>query len=328
MRSEKRTRAFALALFFGLVAAGGAQPAIDFSYAGYAGGGVSPPMVPAAVSVRPSGGDDTELLQQAIDRVSALPPLAPGFRGAVLLRAGRYRVAGRLEMRSSGVVLRGSGNATIVATGTGRRTLIEMGNAADAATGPPVGVTDETVPAGGMVLTLESAVGLRPGDRIAITRPSTVAWIAALAMTGLPGTYANQRLDWAPGSRNLVWDRTVVAVDAARRQITLDAPITTALDRRYGGGAVARAESSLPVARIGVENLTLESEFSAVNPRDEQHSWIAVALDRVEDAWVRGVVARHFVGSAVRVGPRARRLGCPRTSGQGCSLNHSDGHVI
>jgi hypothetical protein len=296
-----------LALFFSLAAAG-AQPRIDFSYAGYGAGGVSLPTVPAAISMRPTGRDDTELLQQAIDHVSALPARENGFRGAVLLRPGRYRVAGHLEMRTSGVVLRGSGNATIVATGTGRRTLIEVGGVADAATGPPVSVTDETVPAGGMVLTLESAAGLRPGDRIAITRPSTAAWIAALGMSGLPGTYANQRLDWAPGSRNLVWDRTVVAVDAARRQVTLDAPITTALERRYGGGTVVRVASGLPVARVGIENLVLESEFSAANPFDEQHSWIAVALDRVEDAWARGVVARHFAGSAVRVGPRARRI--------------------
>jgi len=289
------------------VAAAGAQPAIDFSYAGYGGGGVSLPTVPATILVRPTGGDDTALLQQAIDRVSALPARENGFRGAVLLRPGRYRVAGHLEMRSGGVVLRGSGNATIAATGKGRRTLIEIGGVADAATGPPVGVTDETVPAGGMALTLETVAGLRPGDRVEITRPSTAAWIAALGMTGLPGTYANQRLDWAPGSRNLVWDRTLAAVDAARRQVTLDAPITTALERRYGGGMVARVASGLPVARIGIENLTLVSEHEPARP-DEQHSWIAVALDRVEDAWVRGVVARHFVGSAVRVGPRARRV--------------------
>jgi hypothetical protein len=277
---DKNRAAGALALFLCLAAAG-AQPAIDFSYAGYGGGGVSLPTVPAAISVGPTGGDDTALLQQAINRASALPQRKNGFRGAVLLRPGRYRVAGQLEMRTSGVVLRGSGNATIVATGTRRRTLIEIGGVADAATGPAVSVTDETAPAGGMVLTLESAAGLRPGGRITITRPSTAAWIAALGMSGLPGTYANQRLDWAPGSRNLVWD---------------------------GGGAVAPVASGLPVARVGVENLTLESEFSAANPFDEQHSWIAVALDRVEDAWVHGVVARHFVGSAIRVGPRARRI--------------------
>jgi hypothetical protein len=308
MRSPKWTHILALELFFCLAAAAGAQPPIDFSYAGYKGGGANPPMAPAAIAVRPTGGDDTELLQQAIDRVSALPVRENGFRGAVLLRPGRYRVAGRLEMRTSGVVLRGSGNATIVATGKGRRTLIEIGGVADAATGPAVGVTDETVPAGGMALTLESAAGLRPGDRIVITRPSTAAWIAALGMSGLAGTYANQRLDWAPGSRNLVWDRTVAAVDPARRQVTLDAPITTALERRYRGGSVAPVASGLPVARVGIENLTLESEFSAANPFDEQHSWNAVAMDRVEDAWARGIVARHFAGSAIRVGPRARRI--------------------
>src|ERR1039458_5452455 len=159
MRTPKWNSVFALALFFCVVAAG-AQPPIDFSYAGYKGGGADPPTVSAAISVRPTGGDDTELLQQAIDHVSGLPLRGNGFRGAVQLRPGRYRVAGHLEMRTSGVVLRGSGNATIVATGTGRRTLIEMGDVAEVATGPAVGVTDETVPAGGMVLTLESVAGL------------------------------------------------------------------------------------------------------------------------------------------------------------------------
>jgi len=135
MRSQKWTRVFGLALFFCLAAAAGAQPRIDFSYAGYGGGGVSAPTVPAAISVRPTGGDDTELLQQAINHLSALPVRENGFRGALLLRPGRYRVAGHLEMRTGGVVLRGSGNATIVASGTGRRTLIEIGGVAEAATG-------------------------------------------------------------------------------------------------------------------------------------------------------------------------------------------------
>jgi hypothetical protein len=309
-----------LALFLSL-AATAAQTPIDFSYAGYGGGGVPVPTVPAVISVRPTGGDDTELLQQAIDHVSLLPPApgprspAPAFRGAVLLLPGRYLVAGHLEIRASGVVLRGRWNATIAATGHGRRTLIEIGNVADVATAPPVAVTDETVPAGGMVLTLETAAGLRPGDRIVVTRPSTARWIAALGATGFPGNYANLRLDWVPGSRNLVWDRTVAAVDPALRQITLDAPITTALERRYGGGTVARVSSGLPIAHVGIENLTLVSEHEPDKP-DEQHSWIAVALDRVEDAWARGVVARHFVGSAIRVGPRARRITIEACSSQ------------
>ena len=250
-----------------MVAVAGAQTAIDFSYAGYGGGGVAPPAVAAAIAVRPSGGDDTLLLQGAIDRVAALPLRADGFRGAVLLRAGRYRVGGWLQIRSSGVVLRGQGDAVIVAAGQGRRTLIEAGAAADPATAPAANITDETVPAGGRALTLDSLGGLRAGDRVAITRPSTAAWIAALKMTGLPGTYASQRLDWAPGSRNLVWDRTVTAVDAERNEIVVDAPVTTALERRYGGGTVAKWAADPPVAHIGIEGLTLESEFDAANAR-------------------------------------------------------------
>src|ERR1039457_2964339 len=151
--------------------------ASDFSYAGYGGGGVAPPAVAAAIAVRPSGGDDTLLLQGAIDHVAALPLRADGFRGAVLLRAGRYQVGGRLQVRSSGVVLRGQGEATIVAAGQGRRTLIEAGAAADPATGPAANIIDEAVPAGGRRLTLDNLGGLRAGDRVVITRPSTAACI-------------------------------------------------------------------------------------------------------------------------------------------------------
>src|SRR6185437_15787593 len=47
---------------------------------------------------------------------------------------------------------------------------------------------------------------------------------------------------------------------------------------------------------------------AAGRPKDEDHSWIGIALDHVEDAWVRRVTFRGFAGSAVRVGPRARRV--------------------
>ena len=114
--SRSRARLLVPALLFGLTAALAQQP-IDFSHAGYGGGGVSAPVAPAVISVRPTGRDDTELLQGALDRVSALAQRADGLRGAVLLRPGRYRVTGHLSIRTSGVVLRGSPNATIVAAG-------------------------------------------------------------------------------------------------------------------------------------------------------------------------------------------------------------------
>jgi len=291
------------------LAAAAQPPAIDFSYAGYEGGGPAIPAVPGVLTVGPSGGDDTALLQGAIDAVAAMPLRADGFRGAVVLRGGQYRVAGQLQIRTSGVVLAGAKEtSTLVATGLGRRTLIEIGNRGDPVTEAPVEVADETVAAGSRTFTLQTLGPLKVGDRVAIVRPSTAEWIAAIGMRGLAGNYASRRLDWAPGSRNLVWDRTVTEVDAAHNRITVDAPITTALERRYGGGTVARVTGNPPVTHIGIEYLALESDFDQGNPRDEDHSWTAVSLDHVEDAWVNGVVARHFAGSAVRVGPRARRV--------------------
>ena len=55
---------------------------IDFSHAGYMGGGVALPFVPAKLTVHPlaEGEDCSEFIQQAIDRVSALPKDADGFR--------------------------------------------------------------------------------------------------------------------------------------------------------------------------------------------------------------------------------------------------------
>ena len=269
------------------------------------------PSVPAVIFVRATGKDDTALLQAAIDHVSSLPARG-GFRGALQLSNERFRVAGQLHMRAGGLVLRGSVNAseatTIVATGLSRRTLIEIGKETPPALGRSVQVTDETVPAGSHTLTLESVDGFSTGDRVVVTRPSTTEWISALGMNKAPGSFADQRLHWLPGSRDLVWDRAVTVTVPAKKQITLDAPITTAIEKHFGGATVVRVASNEPASHIGLEHLILDSEFDVSNTRDEEHSWTAVAMDHVEDAWVRGVVARHFAGSAVRIGQRARRI--------------------
>src|SRR5438067_10401934 len=116
---------------------------IDYSYAGYGAGETALPNIPAVISVRPSGGDDTALLQTAINHVAGMPIGADGFRGTVVLRPGRFRVSGQLRISVSGVVLRGSGvgQTTIVAEGIGRRTLIQVGAASDPEAGDDVQVS-------------------------------------------------------------------------------------------------------------------------------------------------------------------------------------------
>lgn len=301
------------------VAMPAAEPAsnpahIDFSYAGYRAGTEALPTIGAVISVRPSGGDDTDLLQSAIDHVAAMAMDAHGFRGAVVLRPGRFRVAGQLHLNASGVVLRGSGvgSTTIVAEGQRRRTLIAVGGMTDPELADPIAVTDDMVPAGARTMKLASVDGLAVGDRVVVRRPSTREWISAIGMSGLPGTFANQRLDWQPGSHDLIWDRTVTKVDAATKEIEIDAPITTALEAKFGGGTVSKSvtkeDTNALVRNVGVEEMTLESAYDAGLPQDEEHAWIAIAVNHAEDAWVRDVTARHFVSAVVRVGNRARRV--------------------
>lgn len=89
----------------------------DFSHAGYMGGGIALPDLPVKATVSPIAGDDAELIQNAIDEVSALPLDENGFRGAVLLKAGHYSLSRKLRITASGVVLRGEGqgmNGTVL----------------------------------------------------------------------------------------------------------------------------------------------------------------------------------------------------------------------
>lgn len=285
---------------------------IDFSHAGYGGGGVALPDVHARVVLGPRDGQDRRRIQAALDLVAALPPDAAGFRGAVLLEPGTYRIDTHLRIAASGVVLRGSGNGpdgtVLVATGTARRTLVVVAGHGSRTEieGTRTAIASPHVPAGARSFQVQSVEGLAPGTRVVVTRPSTAAWAAALGMNLFPGWRPENRLHWQPGSRDITWDRVVTAIEG--RTVTLDAPVTTALEARYGGGTLARVAHQWRISRAGIENVRLVSDYASGRPLDEDHAWIAIALDTVEDAWVRRVVTQHFAGSAVYVGSGARAV--------------------
>jgi hypothetical protein len=286
---------------------------VDFSHAGYGGGGVAIPDVPIRVVVGPGPGDDGLRIQRAIDIVSALPLDASGLRGTVLLLPGRYEVAGALRIAASGVVVRGSGRegpsaTTVVAEGTSRRTLFVL-----AGSGTPVErprsrrrVVDAYVPVGAYAVTLDDAAGLRVGDRLMVHRPSTKAWISSLGMDTFPGWRPENRLHWQEGSRDVTWDRTVVAVQGAR--VEFDAPLTTSLDPQFGSGHVYAYDFGGRIAHVGLEYVRLESAWDRSRPLDEDHAWNAVEVDAAEHAWVRQVSATHFAGAAVQVGAFAAHV--------------------
>jgi hypothetical protein len=201
--------------------------------------------------------------------------------------------------------LRGQGDGkdgtVLVATGQDRRPLIQITGAGlrHIVATPAVSVTDRYVPVGACMFRATGAASLRAGDRVWVEHRSTAAWIGALGMDhAAPGDPAAW-LRWQPRTMDVRWDRVVTRVDGDL--VTLDAPVTMALDARLAPSQVYVYTWHARIRQVGVENLRCESAFAAGNPHDEDHAWMAVTLDTVENAWVRQVTAVHFVSSAVSV---------------------------
>ncbi|WP_443939418.1 DUF6298 domain-containing protein [Pedobacter sp. MW01-1-1] len=280
----------------------------DFSYAGYMAGEKSIPTVDVKVIVPVSKGDATLRIQSALNYVAKLPLGKDGIRGAVLLEKGKYEISGSLKISASGVVLRGSGTGesgtTLFAKGLDRIGVIRILGKQDKVEEPVVAIADEYVPVNSLKLTLKSAAGFKAGDKITINRPSTKDWIEMLKTDEFGG--GESALGWKPGTRDIHWDRTIVEVKGA--SITLDAPLTTALDATFGSAMVSKYKWGGRIAQTGVENLNLESDFHAENPKDEYHRWTAICMENTMDSWVRQVNFKHFAGSAVNVLETAKRI--------------------
>ena len=278
----------------------------DFSYSGYMASDQTIPDVPIKIVVPVSKGDATLRIQSAIDYVASLPADKNGFRGTVLLQKGTYDVAGQLRINSSGVVLRGSGNdggTILLGSGTDRQTLIKVAGRNDKKIDRPMAVTDVYVPVNAFKLKIADAA-FKVGDMVVIHRPSTLTWIKELRTETFGGGIS--ALGWKPGERDISWDRKIVAVDG--NTITIDAPITTALDTTYGRATVSLYTWPGRISNVGIENLRCQSTYDKTNPKDEAHRWMAITMENVQDAWVRQVVFEHFAGSAVDVLETAKRI--------------------
>ncbi len=211
---------------------------VDYSHAGYEGGGVAIPNIPVKIILEPSGdeADDTERIQRAVDLLGRIPTDADGFRGAVLLKAGTFRISRPIRIDRSGIIIRGEGDGhekidrhdtplgpknwfdyartelpepgitKVVATWVSdsynkNEALFDIsGNNAENET--QVAITDLYVPAGSRTLHLADVSGFRSGDNVRILRAVNAAWAHDLkmdAITDAPGILsANQ---WVSNGR-------------------------------------------------------------------------------------------------------------------------------
>lgn len=295
----RRFMPFYLFTFLPLCPVGAQEVPMDYSYCGYHLSEMPIPSAKVTAYVQTTGGDDAALIQHAIDWVSRQrPDKKTGFRGAVLLGEGTFTISEPLRIRTSGVVLRGSGRDKTILRKTGydRGAAIYIEGTRDITVKDTLDVADAK--AGSLTCLVQGgSTALKAGMRLAICRPSTQEWIESLGCSSFGGGKRMGYWAWHPGDIDLRWNRRILSVKGST--LTLDAPITCNIDSRWGGAKAIVYEHHGLTTECGVENLTLESNYNTTLPMDEDHCWDGVYIADAEDCWVRMVNFRHFAGSAV-----------------------------
>ncbi|WP_231506218.1 S-layer homology domain-containing protein [Paenibacillus sp. UNC451MF] len=303
---------------------------LDFSNVGYMGGGEKLPEVPVKIEVSPIEGDATKLIQDAIDKVSAMEmDEKTKIRGAVLLKRGFYDIQGQLYLKASGVVLRGEGQDEkdgTVLFGSGVRspnddpTLITVGNGGgmQVDTSTAVNITDLYVPAGARSFKVTNASNFKVDDTVVVRRVGNQSWIHE---TGMDKIYDRpDRPDALPGTTsqmspfNMDFDRIVKNVDVENNIITVDAPIANSIELRWGGGQIMKYTDTKRIENVGVENMYFDSAFDpsiistvmdndTTDPyyADDNHIEYAVVLNGLKNGWVKNVTGKHLAISLVKI---------------------------
>lgn len=276
----------------------------DFSLVGYHHGLKEIPKAKIVKTVDPVKGDAGAVIQNAINEVSRLPIGTDGLRGAVFLKKGDYPIAGTIHINTDGVVLKGEGNATrLIAAGKGSRSLLKVtGKGRITEAGKRVKITDTYVPAGAKSFQVVSAQDFKVGDRIVVYRPGTDNWIHDLQMDRIVERQGTKQ--WKAAEYNLNFEREITAI--AGDKISIDNPIVMALDQQYGGGEIFRYDYKGRIKEVGIENILFESAYTS--DTDEDHGWIAVDFDHIENGWITGVTSRFFGFGCVSLNGGAKNI--------------------
>ncbi|KAG0343442.1 hypothetical protein BG004_005306 [Podila humilis] len=239
----------------------------DFSRVGYRHGHVPLPIVPTTITLKPSLDptvDDRARIQAAINYVSTRPlqsfTLRDGSttiktRGAVLLQAGFYRIAGALIINQSGVVLRGEGNGPsgtiLIATGDFQHDFIYLHGLLDPSfQGKPeylatygankkmspkdpyvinieknggskaqVPVADEYIPAGTFRVPVKDIRPFRVQQEIIVERQAKSRWIDRIGASHLPPRPGDpsRTINWDARQFTMRYSRVITSIETRSR---------------------------------------------------------------------------------------------------------------
>ncbi len=277
----------------------------DFSRVGYFHGDRSiPNNIPIFVQLKPSD-NDVENIQSAIESLSKNQPNEEGLRGVIVLTKGTYSIPNTIYIKASGIVIRGEGPDTkLIATGkmqyslfkfTGTGSVSEKKNSRE-------NITDEYVPVGAFSLNVSNANNFSIGEKVMLYRPGTAAWIKDLQMDQIE--VREDTKQWTPQEYGFNFERTITKIEG--NTIYIDNPIVLALEAKYGSGAIYSYSFNTRINQVGIENLYCESVFE--KDTSENHAWVAVEMDKVENGWVRNITSRYFGNSCVQLNTWAKNI--------------------
>jgi hypothetical protein len=175
-------------------------------------------------------------------------------------------------------------------------------------------ITDKYVPVGARKFSVVSSKAFRIGDKILVRRIGNQDWIREIGEDSVSAG----RNRWRPF--NITYDRIITGISG--NTITVDAPVFTAVDSRWGGGEILKYNDER-IEQVGIENLRGISEYNPsvrqstygnmdrdkLDPKyqykgeeyysDENHVASFIVISNSKNVWVRNISALHFVTSVV-----------------------------
>lgn len=313
---------------------------IDFSRVGYHyGEDAFPSYGSNIIYLEPKGNgqtiEDDEIIDRTDDINNAINNVAKP--GTVVLKAGRYYVAGQVKINKSNVILRGEtldaaptplerNLSTIIGTtrdGTNKPSLVVFGILnSEPVVGTGVDILNARLPEGSMSVLVRDADEFSVGERVLVCRPDNEKWRHDLGMDCI--TNGTETYSWTDYGHTFGINAERIITAKKGNVLYFDAPLPMSIDARYGGGQVCHFTlTKSRISESGIEYINLDNFYDetitstqfgkhlyeiAPYPADENHYWNGVRFFGAEHCWAKGVTASHFAFSAVSLYGHAKNI--------------------
>ena len=298
----------------------------DFSNVGYMDGAIGVPVgeVPVKITLNPtSSGQDRTRIQEAIDQVCNMPLDANGFRGAVLIKKGTYRLNDgtipvitdgmgyALRIWASGVVLRGEGqgaDGTILYSDFAlNHTMITLEPVSQSTYESNLTrITDGYVGTGAKTFTVADASSYVIGDNIIVKFTPNAKWFSDLKVdkdgyiVDPPSAPGSDYWDTTAGAFNIGFKRKIMAKNG--NTITIDCSVVQPMQTLYGGGQITKYTTTGRLNKCGVEDLRIVGIEDGGSPGvsgNGNRLRVGIRPRFLDNSWIHGVTVTRTSESAV-----------------------------